>query len=220
MRRRDRTSPRAHRSTVAELARDRVRVAAVLVFGCCLVFMPTSIAAPVGALLAAATLRWMPLLGTGKEQALAHQQRLALPIALDVLSLSLDAGVSWDRGVRLAADCCTGPLERDLRIAAGRLAMGAAPEEVWSGSRTLLDIGSVVERSFRSGAAVSVLLRQYADSERAAERLRRIEVSRRLGTTILMPVSFLGYPGFVVLALIPTLVSTAMQLDLGLPSTT
>lgn len=181
--------------------------------------MPASISAPVGALLAAATLRWMPLLGSGAAQARALEQRLALPVALDVLSLCLDAGVSWDRGVRLAADCCTGALEQDLRTAAGRLAMGAAPEEVWSGSSTLEEIGVVVERSFRSGAAVSVLLRQYADGERAAERLRRIEASRRLGTTILMPVSFLGYPGFVVLALIPTLVSTAAQLDIGLPST-
>ena len=181
--------------------------------------MPAAISAPVGALLAAATLRWMPLLGSGAAQARALEQRLALPIALDVLSLCLDAGVSWDRGVRLAADCCTGELEQDLRTAAGRLAMGAAPQEVWSGSRTLEEIGIVVERSFRSGAAVSVLLRQYADGERASERLRRIEASRRLGTTILMPVSFLGYPGFVVLALIPTLVSTAAQLDIGLPST-
>lgn len=204
---------------VAGPAMDRVRLTAVLVFACCVFFMPSAISVPAGALLAAATMRWLPLLGSSEQQSLAREQRLSLPIALDVLSLCLDAGVSWDRGVRLAADCCGGVLEQDLRIAAGRLAMGAAPEEVWAGSRTLLDIGVVVERSFRSGAAVSVLLRQYADGERAAERLRRIEASRRLGTTILMPVAFLGYPGFVVLALIPTLVSTAMQLDLGLPST-
>lgn len=213
-----RTRPRP-RPARRHRALDRVRASAALVFCCCVLFMPAAISAPVGALLAAATLRWMPLLGSGAAQARALEQRLALPIALDVLSLCLDAGVSWDRGVRLAADCCTGELEQDLRTAAGRLAMGAAPQEVWSGSRTLEEIGIVVERSFRSGAAVSVLLRQYADGERASERLRRIEASRRLGTTILMPVSFLGYPGFVVLALIPTLVSTAAQLDIGLPST-
>jgi len=164
---------------------DRVRLTAGLVFACCVFFMPSVISVPAGALLAVATLRWMPLLGSRAEQSHALAQRLSLPIALDVLSLCLDAGVSWDRGVRLAADCCAGGLEQDLR----------------------------------SGGAVSVLLRQYADGERAAERLRRIEASRRLGTTILMPVAFLGYPGFVVLALIPTLVSTAMQLDLGFPST-
>jgi len=150
---------------------------------------------------------------------MAQQQRVALPLALDVLSLSLDAGVAWDRSVGYAADCCAEDLERDLRVAAGRLAMGAAPSEVWQGSEVLRCIGAVVERSFRSGAAVSLLLRQHADSERAAERLRRIENSRRLGTKILMPVAFLGYPAFVVLALIPTLVSTFMQLDIGWSST-
>lgn len=200
-------------------AMDRSRVVAALVFACAVFYLPINTAIPVGTLLAAAVLRWFPLLGSRTDLALQHRQRLALPIALDVLSLALDAGVSWDRGVQLAADCCTDELERDLRVAAGRLAMGAAPEEVWVGTRALVDIGSIVERSFRSGAAVSTLLRQYADGERAAERLRRIENSRRLGTKILMPVAFLGYPGFVVLALIPTLASTFLQLDLGWPST-
>jgi len=198
---------------------NRIRVTALLAAGCCFLFLPLNTAAPAAALVAFGILRWMPLLGTRSKHDMAHEQRIALPLALDVLSLALDAGIAWDLGVSYAADCCTGELERDLRIAAGRLAMGAAPAEVWQGPAALRDIGTVVERSFRSGAAVSTLLRQHADSERATERLRRLENSRRLGTKILMPVSFLGYPAFVVLALIPTLVSTATQLDLGWTST-
>lgn len=161
----------------------------------------------------------MPRLGTRASQGVALEQRVALPLALDILSLALEAGIAWDIAVGYAADCCSGTLETNLRVAAGRLAMGAAPSEVWHGTEVLSDIGTVVSRSFRSGAAVSTLLRQFADSERAAERLRRIENSRRLGTKILMPVSFLGYPAFVLLALIPTLASTAMQLDVGWIST-
>lgn len=198
---------------------NRVQLTAALAAGCCVFFMPLHVAAPAAALVAFGVNRWMPLLGSRERQSVTHEQRLALPLALDVLSLSLDAGVAWDSSVHYAADCCTGELEGDLRVAAGRLAMGAAPSEVWQGSEVLHSIGSVVERSFRSGAAVSTLLRQHADSERAAERLRRIENSRRLGTKILMPVAFLGYPAFVVLALIPTLVSTFTQLDIGWSST-
>lgn len=197
----------------------RTRVTALLSAACCFLFLPVDAAAPAAALVSLAILRWMPQLGTKAAVGLMREQQMALPLALDILALALDAGVAWDMGVRYAADCCTGELERDLRIAAGRLAMGAAPEEVWQGSAALRGIGTVVERSFRSGAAVSTLLRQHADSERAAERLRRLENSRRLGTKILMPVSFLGYPAFVVLALIPTLASTAMQLDVGWTST-
>ncbi len=198
---------------------NRTQMTAVAAGACCCVFLPINVGAPAAALIAAATLRWMPMLGTRAARDSAHEQRLALPLALDLLSLALEVGIAWDQAVGYAADCCSGALQRDLRIAAGRLAMGAAPAEVWHGSAALRDIGSVVERSFRSGAAVSELLRQFADSERASERLRRIENSRRLGTKILMPVAFLGYPAFVLLALIPTLVSTAMQLDLGWSST-
>lgn len=197
----------------------RVQLSALLAAACCVLFLPLWIAAPLGAAAAWAILRWMPLLGSRAVQESSHAQRVALPLALDVLSLALDAGIAWDRGVDYAADCCSGALERDLRVAAGRLSMGAAPTEVWQGSDALTSIGLVVERSFRSGAAVSVLLRQHADSLRAAERLRRIENSRRLGTKILMPVSFLGYPAFVVLGLVPILVSMFRQFDFGLSST-
>lgn len=198
---------------------SRVQLTAILAAACCFFFLPLDIAAPAAAVVAFGVNRWMPLLGSREHQSVTREQRVSLPLALDVLSLSLDAGVAWDTSVNYAADCCTGEVERDLRVAAGRLAMGAPPSEVWQGSEVLRSIGSVVERSFRSGAAVSLLLRQHADSERAAERLRRIENSRRLGTKILMPVAFLGYPAFVVLALIPTLVSTFLQLDIGWSST-
>lgn len=199
---------------------NRRRITGLLAAGCCFLFIPNvDFAAPVAVAVFLLLARWLPRLGSEADQQQALEQRVALPLALDVLSLCLDAGVSWDRAVLAAADCCDGDLAHDLRIAAHRLTMGAAPSEVWAGTAVLRDIGAVVERSFRSGAAVSVLLRQHADSERAAERLRRIENSRRLGTKILMPVSFLGYPAFFTLALIPTLVSSFMALDLGFAST-
>ncbi len=199
----------------------RRRVTGLLAAACCFLFIPDpSFAAPAAVVVFLLLERWLPMLGTEADQQRVRAQRVALPLALDVLSLCLDAGVSWDRAVRAAADCSNGELAHDLRVAAQRLAMGAAPAEVWSGTPVLEGIGDVVERSFRSGAAVSVLLRQQADSERAAERLRRIENSRRLGTKILMPVSFLGYPAFVALALIPMLVSSFMALQLDFTSTT
>lgn len=198
----------------------RSRLTSILGAACCFLFIPNaSIAAPVAVVVFLLLQRWLPLLGTEDAHRAAHAEWVALPLALDVLSLCLDAGVAWDRAVRTAAGCSEGDLARDLRLAADRLTMGAAPAEVWSGSPVLDDIGAVVERSFRSGAAVSVLLRQHADSARAAERLRRIEASRRLGTKILMPVSFLGYPAFFLLAVIPTLLSSFSALDLGFAST-
>lgn len=193
---------------------DRLRVVAVSVGLCAIAYLPHDVGPAIGILAAMAVLRWMPLVGARSAQDTSLAQRRALPLALDVLSLALDAGVSWDRAVLFAAGCTEGALEQALRTAAARLAVGAAPAEVWQGAPVLVDIGLVVERSFRSGAAVSSLLRQHADALRAADRLDRIQRSRKLGTKVLMPVTFLGYPGFIALGLVPTIVSTVSTLGL------
>ncbi len=183
-------------------------------------FVSDEIAVGVGIVAAGAMWRYGGRLRT--EASIAEDRALAreLPIALDVLSLALDAGASWDRATLHAAACCTGSREADLRTAAARLAMGAAPGEVWRGSSVLEVLGSLVERSFRTGAGVSTVLRQHADSVRQAERLRRIEGARRLATRSVMPVTFLGYPAFLLLGLIPTLVTSMRALVGPLLSTT
>lgn len=138
-----------------------------------------------------------------------------MPLVLDVMALGLDAGISWDRCARLAADCSAGALRTEMATASGRLALGAASHEVWHGSFALSTVGRVVDRSFRSGAAVSVLLQQQADAMRASTRMRRLERVRRLETSILLPLTGLGIPGFLVLGVVPMIVSTFMQL--GIP---
>ena len=177
----------------------------------CFKFIDVDYAAPFAAGAALLTYRWLPRLQTDAEVQQAHRGILELPLALDVLALGLDSGLSWDRATNFAADCCTSFLAVDLHTASARLAMGAAADEVWVGSATLVHIGEVVDRSFRSGGTVSVLLRQHADALRAAERLRRIEKSRRLGTTILLPLTFIGIPAFMVLAIVPILATNLMN---------
>ena len=174
----------------------------------CFKFIPFAFASPCALAVGWWTYRLLPRLQSEAQHESRHRGRIELPLALDVLALGLDAGLSWDRATSFAATCCGGTLQSDFAIAAGRLAMGAAADEVWVGSSVLSEVGEVVDRSFRSGGTVSVLLRQHSDSLRAAERLRRIEKSRRLGTSILMPLTFIGVPAFLVIAIVPILVSS------------
>lgn len=178
-----------------------------------LLVLPFDVAVFVGFAVSVLVYRWIPRLPDAAAHAEQRARELAMPIVLDVLSLGLDAGISWDRATSYASDCASGPLQDDLRRAAHRLALGAAPAEVWIGG--LQPIAAVVERSFRSGAPVSTLLRQQADALRAAERLQRLERSRRLGEQVLIPVTLLGLPGFFLLALLPTLASIASTLRLS-----
>ena len=178
----------------------------------CLLVMPLPVAAPCAALVTLGVLRWLPLLDSSEERQRDLQQLRELPLALDVLALCLDAGISWDRATRLAASGTGDPIRSALDSAAGRLSLGAAPDEVWQGAPSLHIIGSVVERSFRSGGAVSTLLRQQADAMRATERMQRIAAVRRLETTILLPLTALGLPAFFIGGVVPAGVSMYMQM--------
>jgi tight adherence protein C len=177
-----------------------------------LVFMPFDAAVLVGAIVGMLVFRWVPRIPDGKAQAAAQERIQTMPIVLDVLSLGLDAGISWDRATAYASECASGELATELQRAAHRLALGAAPHEVWTGG--LGQISVVVERSFRSGAPVSTLLRQQADALRADERVRRLGQSRKLAEKVLVPVTLLGMPAFFLLALLPTLASIASTLTL------
>ena len=175
-------------------------------------FVADDLAIMFGLAAGAAMWRYGGLLRT--EASIREERTLAreLPIALDVLALALDAGAAWDRSALHAAACCTGTRADELRTAATRLAMGAAPSEVWRGSPVLEVIGALVVRSFRTGAGVSTVLRQHADAVRQSERSRRLEAARRLATRAVMPVTFLGYPAFLLLGLVPTLVTSMTAL--------
>ena len=179
----------------------------------CFVFLPPLIAAPTALLLGILIIRWLPRMTAQFEDEQRARSDVALPLVLDVLSLGLDAGISWDRAVMLSASCADAPLMDELGTAGGRLALGAASEEVWQGSGSLRTIGIVVDRSYRSGSAVSVLLRQQADALRAATRMQRIERVRRLETSILLPLTGLGVPGFMVLGVVPMVASTFLNIQ-------
>ena len=183
--------------------------------GLCFVALPARFAAPIALLSCVLLIRWVPRVGLRSDNAQRSATELAMPLVLDVMALGLDAGVSWDRSVNLAADCVDGALRVEMATAGGRLALGAASHEVWHGTFALNTVGHVVDRSFRSGAAVSVLLQQQADAMRAMARMHRLERVRRLETSILLPLTGLGIPGFVVLGVLPMIVSTFQQL--GIP---
>lgn len=177
----------------------------------CFVVFPTDRAIVASALVCAIALRWVPRVGTLGAEVHKESEAQALPLVCDILALALEAGLSWERSVWLASNGCPPGVQHGLRIAAGRLAMGAAPSEVWRGMAALDSVGEVVERSLRTGGAVSELLTQHAASLRARQRTVRIMRVRRLETTILMPITFLGLPAGLLLGTVPVIASLVMD---------
>lgn len=136
-------------------------------------------------------------------------------VAVDVLALSLAAGNAWHRAAQAAAQCCGADLAAGFRNAAARLELGAGASEVWEGDETLVEIGRVIARAERSGAAVGEVLHQLADEQRAEAGGRRLRAARQLETTLVVPVVCFFLPAAMVLTVVPLMVVTLEGMDLG-----
>jgi len=132
-------------------------------------------------------------------------------ITLDLLSLGTTAGLPFLAAASVASTEVGGPVATDLDRAVARVSAGLGHS---------LDDGPLArafdaaDRSALSGAALGdslVDLAQDARGDQAAIERQRIE---RLPVKLLFPLAFLILPGFVLVAVVPSIVSGIGQLTL------
>ena len=192
----------------------RAQLAGLLIGGTIVLWQPGDLGVVLGLLAGLLASRVLANLVTGEQDRSDAVRAEQLPIALDVMSLGLDAGLAWHRSVGYAAACVDPVIAEPLLLAAHRLELGARAGEVWTGAPALLEIGEVISRSERSGSAVSDLLRQSADALRARTRAERLARAKRLGVTVMGPVTLCFLPAFIVLGLVPLIGSMLGELQL------
>ena len=141
----------------------------------------------------------------------ANRRRDDVLVALDLVSLATTAGLPFHMAVSLTAREIGGALAGDLDRAVARASAGLGHA---------LDAGpvarafDVAQRSAVSGAPLGdslVALAKEVRSDEAAAARERIE---RLPVKLLFPLAFLILPGFVLVAVVPSIVSGISQLSL------
>lgn len=144
--------------------------------------------------------------------------RASVPDLLDVLAISVTAGLSPHLALARAPDVLPGRLGSLLVAARQDVELGTqwrvALEHVATRYRVeeLHRLARTLHRAERLGSPVSERLRELAADVRAERRTQREERARRAPVQMLFPLVFLILPAFVLGAVVPALLVATRDL--------
>ncbi len=144
----------------------------------------------------------------GRSSARNQQMTQALPSALDLLVMSLDAGLTFERAILTTAEELE-PIEPnlsdELRLLEAELRVGSDRRTVLQDfqQRTdvpgLQDLATTLLQSERYGTPLTQAMRNIADTERVQRAARIEEQTQRLPVLMTLPMLLLVLPGTMVL---------------------
>ncbi len=130
-----------------------------------------------------------------------------LPETLDLLTISVEAGLGLDQALETVATRRTGPLSEEIRAYLDEVRLGSARNEALKaiGTRTgveeLITFTGTLVQAMEFGVSIAVVLRIQADEVRTRRRQRIEERAMKAPVKMLFPLIFLILPAlFVVVA--------------------
>lgn len=167
-----------------------------------------------GALLACAGAAAPILLARRRERGRRGAVDSQVPQLLDALAAACSAGLSVPTALRRSAGAVDGPLAEELEGVADRVAMGARWREELgelaerSGSHDLRRAIKTLSRAETLGSPLAQTVADLAEEVRAVRGARLAERARRAPVKMLFPLVFLVLPAFLLLTVVPVLLST------------
>jgi tight adherence protein C len=132
-----------------------------------------------------------------------------LPDAMDLLTVSVEAGLSFDSALLHVVDKSKGALSEEFRITLKELQMGKSRREALRalGERTNVDdlltfIGSMIQAD-QLGVPISRILRTQAEQVRTKRRQRVEEKAMKAPVKMLIPLVFCIFPSIFIVLLGP-----------------
>ena len=152
-----------------------------------------------------------------KRQELIVKQ---LPEVLDLLSISVQAGLSFDGAMRKIVDRMTGPvidefkrMQQDVRMGAPRARALQAISKRCDVEDMYLFITSVVQAE-RLGTSMGKTLVNQADNMRERRRQRAKAAALKAPIKMLFPLVFFIFPAMFVVILVPPIFSIAQSMGM------
>lgn len=144
-----------------------------------------------------------------QDRVLAARRALELPIAVEVLASCLAIGASQEQALRAVAAGLGGPLSDDFQRVAGALGVGADVAEAWTlvPASDLRSLAAVLSRAHVTGAPVALQLWALADQHRQLARVVAMDAARTLGVRSTGPLGLCFLPAFVLIAVVPLVLS-------------
>jgi tight adherence protein C len=174
-----------------------------------------------GGLAAALGFFWALLLGIGGPiYYLARKVRLRqgaldkeLPELIDLLVVTMEAGVGFAGSLRIASERMTGPLGEELRLTLQEQNMGLTTTEALKnfGDRSETPGVRIFVRSIAQGETLGVsmgqIMRNVAAEMRKRRRALAEERAQKAPVKLLFPLIFLIFPAMFIVLLLPAIIA-------------
>ncbi|MBO1265970.1 type II secretion system F family protein [Proteiniclasticum sp. SCR006] len=137
----------------------------------------------------------------------------ALPDLLDLLYISVEAGLGFDTALKKSADKMPGPLSDEIKKALEDIAKGRDRQEALKGiiRRTGVDdINTFITAVIQSeilGTNIATMLRTQSTVMRQKRRQRAEEAAMKIPIKMLFPLIFFMFPALFVVILGPAVIS-------------
>lgn len=135
--------------------------------------------------------------------------RRTLPDVLDLLVVSVEAGVGFDGAVQKVVEKSKGPLRDELARVLEQVRLGRSRAEALRemGARTqvadLISFVAAVQQAETLGVSIAKVLRVQADAARQRRAQRAREAAAKLPVKLLFPLVFFIFPALFVVILGP-----------------
>ena len=137
----------------------------------------------------------------------------ALPSFLDVLYVSVEAGLAFDMAIYRTTDKMKGPLSEELLFTMNEISKGRGRSEALREmvKRTqVADLGTFVTSIIQAeemGSNIGNVLRIQADTMRVNKRQRAETIAAKIPTKMLFPIVFFMFPALFVVILGPAVLN-------------
>ncbi|HEX9016383.1 MAG TPA: type II secretion system F family protein [Chloroflexota bacterium] len=152
---------------------------------------------------------WLSMRVTGRQKEIT----LAMPDALDLLVIAVEAGLGFDAAVQRYTEKATNALAKEFRRVISELRLGRARREALKEmvNRTevpdLSTFISAIIQADQLGVSISRVLSVQADQMRLLRRQRAEEQAAKAPLKMLFPMIFLIFPSMFVVILGPSIPS-------------
>jgi len=154
----------------------------------------------------------------GKAQARQHEIRKALPFTLDLISISVEAGMALDGAMAIVQEKSTGPMADELGLTLREIRLGKGRNEA------LIDMGNRIGleelKSFvtavtyiaRLGGSLVDVIRIQAQAMRIKRRQRAEEKAMKTPVKIMIPLVLFIFPSMFIVILGPAAITMVEQM--------